>query len=81
MLNNKRITIVADTTVDDVKIASYGAIIDMSTGEVNLTSRNIDNHACKVYKELVRTDRAEFEDLAYDLQDKLQDMMDTEAEE
>lgn len=71
MLANKRITIVADTTVDDVKIASYGAIIDTITGEIALTNRNIDNTACKVYKDIVRSDRAEFEDFAYELQDAI----------
>lgn len=77
MLTNKRITIVADTTIDDVKIASYGAIINMSTGEVNLTSRNIDNQACKVHKDVVRKDRADFEDSVYEIQDILQGMIDT----
>lgn len=71
MLNNKRISIVADTVVDDVKIATYGAIIDTTTGELALTNRNIDNHACKVYKDIVRADRAEFEDFAYELQDSV----------
>lgn len=71
MLNNQRITIVADTVVDDVKIASYGAILNMDTGELSLTNRNNDNHACKIYKDTVREDRTKFEDFAYMLQDSL----------
>lgn len=71
MLNNKRMTIVADTIVDDVKIATYGAILDIATGELSLTARNIDNNACKVYKDIVRADRAEFEDFAYMMQDTI----------
>lgn len=71
MLNNHRITIVADTVVDEVKIASYGAILNVDTGELSLTNRNIDNEACKTYKEMVRADRAEFEDFAYAVQDAL----------
>ena len=71
MLSNKRISIVADTTVDDAKIATYGAIIDTVTGEIAMTNRNIDNTACKVYKDIVRSDRAEFEDFAYELQDAI----------
>lgn len=77
MLNNKRITIIADTSIDDVKIATYGAIINMTTGELTLTNRNIDEHACKVYKDIVRADRAEFEDFAYSLQDTLMAAADT----
>lgn len=69
MLNNKRMTIVADTVIDDTKIATYGAILDLVTGELSLTARNIDNEACKVNKDIVRADRAEFEDFAYMMQD------------
>lgn len=71
MLNNKRMTIIADTIVDDAKIATYGAILDLITGELSLTTRNIDNDACKTYKDVVRADRAEFEDFAYMLQDTI----------
>lgn len=71
MLTNKRITIVAETIVDEVKIASYGAILNMDTGELSLTSRNIDNDACKEHRDVVRAERAEFEDFAYMVQDQL----------
>ena len=69
MLNNKRITIVADTVIDEVKIATYGAILDVVTGELSLTARNVDADAAKAHKDLVRADRAEFEDFAYMIQD------------
>lgn len=69
MMNNKRINIMADTVVGEEKIATYGAILNMETGELSLTSRNIDNEACKINRDIVRADRAEFEDLAYKLQD------------
>ena len=71
MLNNKRMTIIADTVVDEAKIATYGAILDLITGELSLTTRNIDNDACKTHKEVVRADRAEFEDFAYMMQDMI----------
>lgn len=71
MLTSKRITILADTVVDDVKIASYGAVLNADTGELSMTSRNIDNEACKTYRDIVRADRAEFEDYAYTVQDML----------
>lgn len=80
MLNNKRMTIVADTVVDEVKIATYGAILDLVTGELSLTARNIDNNACKIYKDIVRADRAEFEDLAYMMQDTVKPDVETVEE-
>ena len=80
MLNNHRITIVADTVVDDIKIASYGAILNVDTGELSLTNRHIDNDACKIHKETVRTDRTDFEDFAYMLQDTLLNAVKSEEE-
>lgn len=80
MLNNHRITIVADTVVDDVKIASYGAILNVDNGELSLTNRHVDNEACKTYKEIVRADRSEFEDFAYMVQDSLASKVSTEEE-
>ena len=71
MMDNKRITIMADTVVNEEKIATYGAILNMETGELSLSYRNINNEACKEHRNVVRDDRAEFEDLAYKLQDML----------
>lgn len=71
MMNNKRLTIMADTIIDENKIATYGAILNMDTGELSFSARNIDNEACKIHKDVVRKDRAEFEDMAYVLQDML----------
>ena len=81
MLNNQRITIVADTVIDDIKIASYGAILDVATGRLSLTNRNIEDEACKTYKETVRADRVEFEDFAYALQDTVLGMSSSTIEE
>lgn len=74
MLNNKRLTIVSDSTIDDVKIASYGAILDLETMDLSLTTRYIDKYACKIHKDAIRADQAEFEDYAYSVQDKLTEM-------
>lgn len=71
MLNNKRITIVAETLLDGEKIASYGAILNLDDMDLSLTSRQIDKEACKFNKEIVRADQAEFEDYAYMIQDLL----------
>lgn len=71
MLINKKINILADTILDEKKIATHGAVLDTDKLTVAMSSRNIDNDACKVYRDIVRADRAEFEDFVYDLQDML----------
>lgn len=71
MLNNKKITIVADSNVDDVKIATFGAVLDVNNMELSMTGRYIDKEACKSHRDIVRDDQAEFEDYAYALQDTL----------
>lgn len=82
MLINKKINILADTILDEKKIATYGAILDVENLTVAMSSRNIDNDACKVYRDIVRADRAEFEDYVYELQDMLKTKMaDAEAYE
>ena len=71
MLANNRITIVADTVVNDAKIASFGAILNVDTMELSLTTRHVDKDACKTHRDIVRADQKEFEDYAYSLQDML----------
>ena len=71
MLSNNRITIVADAIVDDAKIASFGAILNVETMELSLTTRHIDKEACKLHRDIIRDDQREFEDYAYSLQDML----------
>lgn len=71
MLANKKLTIINDVIVGDNRIASFGAIIDLDTLELSMTSRYIDKEACKVYKDVVRVDQADFEDYAYMVQDML----------
>ncbi len=71
MLSNKRLTIIADTIIDEVKIASFGAVLNLDTMELSMTSRHIDKEACKVHRDVVRADQQEFEDYAYSLQDML----------
>lgn len=71
MLINKRIVIVGETEIDDVKVASYTATLNPDTGEMNIVTRNLDNEKCKLYRDTVRTERAQFEDFAYDIQDRM----------
>lgn len=71
MLNNKRLTIIADTVVDENRIATFGAVLDLDDMDLSFTSRYIDKEACKIHRDMVREDQAEFENYAYNLQDQL----------
>jgi hypothetical protein len=61
----------ADTVVDDVKIATYGAILNLEDMSMSLSARKVDEHACKIYRDTVRADQAAFEDFAYEVQDSV----------
>lgn len=71
MLNGTRLTIVTDSVVNDVRIATFGAVLNLEDMELSLTSRHIDKELCKSNRDIVRKDQADFEDYAYDLQDRL----------
>lgn len=73
-LSNNRLTFLADTIVDDVRIATYGAILNLDNMHLSLTARNIDDHACKIYRDTVRADRTAFEDFAYEVQEKIAEL-------
>ena len=71
MLNGTRLTIIADSVVNDIRIATFGAVLNLDDMELSLTSRHIDKELCKINRDIVRKDQADFEDYAYDLQDRL----------
>ena len=71
MLNGTRLTIVAESVVNDIRIATFGAVLNLDDMELSLTSRYIDKELCKINRDIVRKDQADFEDYAYDLQDHL----------
>ena len=71
MLNGTRLTIVGDSVVNDLRIATFGAVLNLEDMELSLTSRHIDKELCKSNRDVVRKDQADFEDYAYDLQDRL----------
>ena len=71
MLNGTRLTIVADSVVNDARIATFGAVLNLEDMELSLTSRHIEKELCKSNRDVVRKDQADFEDYAYDLQDRL----------
>lgn len=69
MLSTKRITIEAKTVVDGKDIHGHRAVI--TADGVSMLPYQIDKVACKDNRESVRADQAEFEDYAYDLQEKI----------
>lgn len=71
MLASMRMTIVADSIVDENRLASFGAVLNLDDMELSLTNRYIDKEACKTHRDLVRKDQAAFEDMVYDLQDRM----------
>ena len=75
MLSGKRISIVADSVIDGEKVASFGAVLNPETLEMSMTGRYINKDACKVHRDIVRADQAEFEDYAYAVQDTLKAVM------
>lgn len=68
---SKKIIITGNTVVDEVEIASYSAVLNTNDMDLSLISRYVDKEACKIHKDVVRADQAEFEDYAYYLQDML----------
>ena len=75
-LNNKRLAIFAATVVNDVKIVEYTAAMDLETGRMNISERRGDCELLKEYRDVVREDRAEFENFAYSVQDDIKGMLD-----
>ena len=75
MLSNHKISIVADTVLDGVKIATYSASLDVATDNLTLGVRHDDKEACKVNRDLVREDQKKFEDYAYYLQDVMKEIV------
>ena len=73
MLSNHKISIIADTVIDGVKIATYSASLDVETDNLTLGVRHNDKEACKVNRDIVREDRKKFEDFAYSLQDMIKE--------
>lgn len=71
MLNEKKITIISKSVIDEVEVAQYSAILDATSGELSFYTRQIDKPMCKLHKETVRADLAEFEDFAYAVQDSI----------
>ena len=67
MLSNKRITITADSIVNEAKIATHSAILTLDQEEMSLTSRYLDKDACETNETTIKADQQAFEDYVYSL--------------
>ena len=81
MLKNKRFTLTAQTTVEDKVIAAHGSVIEPEAGTGQFMCRQIDVAACEEHRDIVRDDRAEFEDFAYEIKNRIQAMMEEPIDE
>jgi hypothetical protein len=81
MLENQRFSLTAQTTFDGEVIASHGAVIEADAGKVQFMLRQVNEAACEEHRDIVRKDRAEFEDFAYDLKNCIQNMMEEPFDE
>lgn len=70
MLKGKKISLEAKTVVNDVEICKYVAIIPEDSSGVTFLTQMIDKDACKEHRDIVREDRADFEDWAYAIQEQ-----------
>lgn len=71
MLAERKITMEAQTVVDDVAICRHIAVIKPEAGSVSLLRSMLDEVACKNNRVILRADQAQFEDAAYDMLDKM----------
>lgn len=74
MLEKVKLALTAQTTVDGKVIATHGAVIEADTGAIQFACRQIDAAACEEYRDVVRHDRTEFEDFAYDVKNDIHPM-------
>jgi hypothetical protein len=73
MLNiKKNVTLTGTTTIDGAQVAGYQAVINSEKpADMNLSSWQNDKALYKQNRTLCRQEQAEFEDAAYELQDKM----------
>ena len=71
MLTERRITITAKTVIDDVAIANHGALLNLETNDLSFYGGQLDKDACKEHRDILRADKAAFEDFAYHIQEEV----------
>ncbi len=72
MLNHRKITVVSESSIDGKKVATFGAVVDLTNLEVTTTARYVDGVSYMDSRDYVRSDMEQFERLVYDIQDMLQ---------
>ena len=65
MLKERKITITDKCMLGEKEIANFFAVVNVEKSDIAFGDRQIDKEACMENRELVRADRAEFEDFAY----------------
>jgi hypothetical protein len=70
MLNHTVIAISSKTVVNDAEIAEHSAVIKPDF-DVAFHCRHLDQESCMENRDIVRADRAVFEDLAYQIRNSL----------
>lgn len=71
MLKNNRVSVSGESVVGETKIATFSAIVTKGSDEVSLTMRIMDDDLYEANRAAVDSDRAEFEAVAFLLQDTL----------
>lgn len=74
-LTKKRLFVQASTVVNDVKVVEFTAAMDLEAGKMNIAERRGDGDLLKEYRDVVREDRAEFENFAYSVQDDIKGLL------
>lgn len=72
MLNNRKVTVVSESSIDGEKVATFAAVLDLVNLEVTTTARYVDGVSYMDNKDFVRSDMEQFERLVYDIQDMMQ---------
>lgn len=67
-LENKKLTITADTLVNGSKVVTFGAVMDLHTGNMRIYEQRGNDDLMRENRDIVREDRAEFEDFAWAVQ-------------
>lgn len=80
MLNNRKVTVVSESSIDGEKVATFAAVLDLVNLEVTTTARYVDGVSYMDNRDFVRSDMEQFERLVYDIQDMMQHV-ETEPEE
>lgn len=68
----KNITLTGECIIDGVKAEGYTAVINSENPlDMTLSNYQQNKELCKANRAICRADRAEFEDLAYAIQDEM----------